>query len=65
MPQDWALQDRCPGIEQVNGGYAVDVLTEIKLDAVMKDKAEEETRVYPGVLVMKDDLEMALCQGMP
>jgi len=59
--QEGVVQDRCPDIEQASGGDAVDVLTEIKLDAVMEDKVEEEPRADSGVLVMKDDLEMALC----
>jgi hypothetical protein len=33
----------------------VDVRTEIKLDEVMKDEVEEESRVDLGVLVMEDD----------
>jgi len=64
-PQDGVLRDKCPDIEQVSGGYAVDVLTEIKLDAVMKDEVEEEPRVDSGVLVMEDVFETTLHQGTP
>ena len=57
--QEGVVQDRYPDIEQASGGYAVDVPTKIKLDAVMEDEVEEEPRVDSGVLVMKmkDDLD--------
>lgn len=63
--QDGVLRDKYLDIEQVSGGYAVDVLTEIKLVVVMKDGVEEEVMVDSGVLVMDDFETAALYQGTP
>jgi hypothetical protein len=58
------LRDKYLDIEQVSGGYAVDVLTEIKLVAAMKDGVEEELMVDSGAAWVIDDFE-ALHQGTP
>ena len=56
------LQDRCPDI---SGAYAVDVLTEMKLAAVMEDEVEEELRGDSGMLVMENGFETTLHHGTP
>jgi len=47
---------------QASGGYAVDVLTEIKLERVMQDQAEVEERKGSEV---SDGSAAALSEGKP
>jgi hypothetical protein len=61
--QNKVVQKRCPDIMQTSGGYAVDIQTEIMLDAVMQDKGEVEVRVNSEGLVIRDNLEMGLSEG--
>ena len=52
------VRGRYLDIVQASGGYAVDVLTGIKLEVVMQDQAEMEIRVGSEVSVM--DLEVGV-----
>ena len=62
---DGVVRDRCPDIVQASGSYAVDVLTEIKLDVVIQDQAEVEERMGSEVSVMEDGLAAALSEEKP
>jgi len=62
---DGAVRDRHPDIVQASDGYAVDVLTELKPDAVMQDQAEVEERMGSEVSVMEDGSAAALSEGKP
>ena len=61
--QGGVVQDRCPDIVQASGGYAVDVLTGMKLEVAMQVQADGEVRVGSEVLVMEDYLAVALSEG--
>ena len=63
--QDEVVRDRCPDIVQASGGYAVDVLIEIKPERVMQDQAEVEERMGSEVSVMEDGSVAALSEGKP
>jgi len=60
---DGVVQNRHPDIVQASSSYAVDVLTEIKLDMVMQDQAEVEERMGSEVSVIEDGLVVALSKG--
>ena len=59
------VQDRRPDIVQASGGYAVDVLTEIRPDAVMQDQVEVEEGMGSEVSLREEDLMAALSEGYP
>ena len=61
--QGGVVQDRCPDIVQASGGYAVDVLTGMKLEVAKQVQVDGEVRVGSEVLVMEDDLAVALSEG--